>query len=105
MNSKYERLLKRVEAIENRLAPTKVIFQTVCPGEQPEPIPDDPSRRLIIFRTRYLSRKETEAERERSYIRPDAGSRWRAFGETLLMTGARCIIPRCPLQRQFLLAP
>jgi hypothetical protein len=76
MMHKYDRLLQRVEALDNQIRPMRVVFKTIRPGE-PEPLDPtpDPSRFTVIFVTRYLSQEESEAhirrDRERSHVWPE----------------------------------
>jgi len=58
---KYERLLRRVEAIENQIRPVEMMFQTAGPGEEFPELPAGP-RDQLIFKVRYLSEAETQAD-------------------------------------------
>jgi hypothetical protein len=62
VNNKYERLLKRVEALENQRLPIEVVFITTddetgaITQSRPMP-PEDPRRQVIVFKTTYLTRQ------------------------------------------------
>jgi hypothetical protein len=58
-DTKYDRLLQRVEAIENRMCPMRVIFMTDGDPE-PRAAPDE---NLVVFRTIYETREDFERER------------------------------------------